>query len=213
MDEWLDKPRDECDAKGDNCRLSRKNRIQLALSLALCIIQLYETAWIGQTWTWRNFSVAKENREENPQLFVRTRFYSAQVPNPEQPAATVKSWLVLGEPVLIRLGFALIELALEKRLVDLGGSAARAGIQPLNNEMRDYEIAMDLLEENKIRDAEGEVYQNIVRACLTCCVIGEDGAIALTSKAPTFHEDLEQYVATPLKDYCEMIWPGSATVY
>ena len=64
-------------------------------------------------------------KDDNKQVFVTGRFYSTQralsptANKSAHSAATSLFWSCFGEPILTRLGFALIELALGKRLSQL----------------------------------------------------------------------------------------------
>lgn len=115
LDDYLSPP-------ADKAKVSRRERMNLALSLSLAILQFYKTPWIDMWWTWKNFCVLKGDKS---QIFVTKRFYSShsslslKTKTVAHSPSTSAFWELVGEPVLTRLGFALVELALEKRLSEL----------------------------------------------------------------------------------------------
>ena len=107
--------------------LTKQKRTDLALSLSTTILVFYSTPWIDEWWTWKDFCMLKD---DNKQVFVTGKFYSTQKPSSPtakkltHPAAASPFWSCYGEPMLTRLGFALIELALGKRLSQLKAADA-----------------------------------------------------------------------------------------
>lgn len=197
----------------DGGGISRRTRIDLALSLAVAIERFHPTPWIDVAWTWRNFSLNKE--DDVYRLCIARQFWSRE--NSQQQVATrpaaSKFWRsIRKDPMLVRLGFAMIELALGKRLSDIkltaaGGEAAgkkpqEAWIEDLNN----WNTANELIERDHLRDETSETYQQIVATCLRCEVIEDGGIRRLSTGEIDFEEYLDQYVVEPLRQYYEGSW-------
>lgn len=192
--------------QSDEWLLSLQKRVDIAQKLALAIVQFWSTAWIGRLWTWRDFSL-KDDNPRDLQLFV-TRTIFPRIPETKQTVAQAKLWRFLREPLLVRLGFALIELALGKRLSRLreDGKFDRNYDYEFGQDARDYDTAMDILERNIIEEEVGVAYQSVVAACLSCQVIQETGAISLTTAASSFQDDVERFIVQPLYEYFETTW-------
>lgn len=193
----------------DDWSLSKQKRIDIAQKLALAIVQFWSTAWIGKWWTWRDFSL-KDDEQREMQLFV-TRTIFSRPSDAKQAGAPAKFWRLLREPLLIRLGFALIELGLGKRLSRLraegnGGDMAPEVFGGSCQDVVDYDTAMTILERNILREEIGVAYQGVVAACLRCEIIQETGAISLTTAASSFQSDVESFVVQPLYEYFENTW-------
>ncbi|KAL9598500.1 MAG: hypothetical protein Q9219_004473 [cf. Caloplaca sp. 3 TL-2023] len=140
---------------------SRKERIHLALSLSHAILSFYSTPWIDAYWTWRDFCIDRDNEG---QLFATRRFYSNHkdmLTPGTSPASSL--WAIHGEPSLTRLGFALIELALGKRLVDLRQYYQHPSTDP---DTLDFLTAKNLIDSGRVMRAESQAYEDVVRVCL-----------------------------------------------
>ncbi|CAK7237886.1 hypothetical protein SBRCBS47491_010192 [Sporothrix bragantina] len=215
MEEWLT----TCGTESKR----RRVRAELAMNLASTILQFYPTAWIEKTWTWQNFSVARDASSHN--LMITQRFWSLDLPrrqslksSPSQPS---KFWSTFQDldPMLVRLGFALIELALGKRLADIrmdkdtkDEDSTACGNTSGDADLVDYYTAVDILNSNEIEDEIGVAYQRVVEACLRCRVISDVGMKLLTSSSSKFGADLEQFVVEPLRRHHSSIWGTAAQV-
>lgn len=208
MEEWLT----TCGTESKR----RKVRAELAKNLASTILQFYPTAWIEKTWTWQNFSVARDESSHN--LVITKRFWSLDLPRhslKSSPPAPSKFWSTFQDldPMLVRLGFALIELALGKRLSDIrfdkdtgDDSEGIAGGGLRDADLVDYYTAMDILNKNEIEDEIGVAYQGAVEACLRCRVVSDVGMKMLQSSSNRFQEDLERFVVEPLRRHHSSTW-------
>ncbi|KAK1713703.1 hypothetical protein BDP67DRAFT_515516 [Colletotrichum lupini] len=191
--------------------LSRQSRHDIAQRLALAIVQFWSTSWIERWWTWKNFSI-KEHGPRDLEIFV-TRTILA--PNcrgkaTEKPAVI---WKSLREPLLIRLGFALIELAMGMRLSrlrtkEMYSSVVVEDIGEISEDAKDYDTAMTILEQKVLQDEVSLAYQTVVEACLRCEVVRETGAISLTTTASSFQEDVEREILQPLAKHYHTTWGG-----
>lgn len=179
--------------------LSRKERIGLALRLSHAVLQFYSTPWIDGCWTWRDFCVMKDDeKRDDLQLFVTQRFYSTLNPSAnsqDRDRMISDFWKCIGEPILTRLGFALIELALGKRLADLRDPTTSCSEDP---DILDMYTAKRLLQSGQIELQEGQPYEDVVRACLKHQFVSKSGVRYLDSEKPNFQDDVKRCILAPL---------------
>ena len=186
-----------------NFLLSRKERIRLALSLSHAILSCYSTPWIDAFWTWRDFCIDRENEG---QLFATRRFYSRQeeaLSSDSCRSPTSSLWAIHGEPILTRLGFALIELALGKRLADLRPNNQYHSSDP---DTLDFLTAKDLIDSGRIMRAESQAYEDVVRVCVRHQFIRSSELVGLDSSRPSFQENAEQSIIAPLHTIVTGSW-------
>lgn len=201
---------DDCLLPTETWDLSRKMRMDLALSLSHVILQFYSTPWIDMWWTWKDFSMLKDQKS---QVFVNRKFYSTQNPlnamarQSSHAAATSTFWAIYGEPVLTRLGFALVELALGKRLSKFRSPNED---QSQDEDMLDLQTAKHVVESGLVLEEAGQIYHDAVQACLTHQVITPSEVKGLNSKHPNFQQDLEQFVVGPIRNLYATSWPEVA---
>jgi len=158
-------------------------------------------------WTWKDLYTSKDDIS---QIFLTRNFYgthNASLKPPLQKSSHSKSksafWDVVGEPVLTRLGFALIELALGKRLSELRPS----DIDPnADEDMCDMITAKNILAEGSVLQQVGQVYHDAVQVCLTHQVAVASGMKSLDSSHPSFQQDLERFVVVPIRQFRASIW-------
>ncbi|MCJ1381136.1 hypothetical protein MMC17_004245 [Xylographa soralifera] len=175
--------------------LSRQERINLALRLSYAILEFYSTPWIETCWTWKDFSIDKHN---NAQLFVTQKFYSSRsrtLSSCGQGSISSAVWAIHGEPILTRLGFALIELAMGRRLSEL---RQKDQYSNYDTDTRDFLTAQYLIDSGRIRQEESRDYEDVVKTCLNHEYLRMSDLIRLDSKSPTFQDNVEQYVIAPL---------------
>jgi hypothetical protein len=185
-------------------QLTRQKRMDLALSLCLAILQFHSTPWIDTWWTWKDFCML---RDDNKQVFVTGKFYSTQRPltptAKKHPALASLFWDLFGEPRLTRLGFALIELALGKRLSQLRSP----NVDPNGDQdMLDTKTAQQVLKDGTVLEEAGQPYHDAVKACLDHYVIMPSGSKKLNSEDPNFQQDLERFVVGPIRDFHMATW-------
>jgi hypothetical protein len=184
--------------------------MDLALSLSLAILQFYTTPWIDMWWTWKDFCVLKGDKS---QIFVTKKFYSVHreqninKTHVNHSESTSTFWKLYGEPVLTRLGFALVELALGQRLSELRD---KDQLSDGNKDMVDLMTAQRLVEENKVFQEAGHCYNEAVKACLTHQVFSGTGMTSLNSSDPRnrahFQVDVERFVVAPIRDHFKRTW-------
>jgi hypothetical protein len=183
--------------------ISLQKRMDVAVNLSLAILQLYSTRWINVWWTWKDFSMLKNDRNEKSQIFVTKHFYSTQsqlsIPTQEDiPSSTLMFWQIIGEQILTRLGFALVELAMGRRLSEMRD----AGTDPNgDHDMLDMATAKRLLESGAVREAAGIHFEKSVEACLLHEIVSSEGIKKLDSKKAEFQSQLEESVVIPIRDW------------
>lgn len=197
---------------------SKKKRDEIAQNLAFAVIQFASTHWIDSSWTWRSFSVREDEVTGLQQLFVTRRIVpDREARNPALIARQSRFWrLLTREPVLVRLGFALIELALARRLPELRaegfGSEALAELAEgeASEDEKDYLTALAVMESRELKENCSLEYQGVVDACLTCQVAMESSYLSLTSRASSFQDDVDMHIVQPLRHSFEKIWGTSS---
>lgn len=149
------------------------------------------------------------------QLCITRRFYSHESLKSSNPGSSPPSkfWRIIRDkdPLLVRLGFALIELAFGRRLADLvcllkTGADVEEPTEEWRRDLQDWETANDLVEQNLVRDEVSHAYQSIVAACLEGKVLDDTGMKPLRSGTPSFEDDAEKYVVGPLREYNSSNW-------
>ncbi len=183
--------------------VSRKERICLALSLSHAVLSFYATPWIESCWTWNDFCI---DRKDEGQLFAGRKFYSSQnkslIPASQRPL-TSDFWAIRGEPTLTRLGFALIELALGRRLVELRSQYHSQNADP---DALDFLTAKSLVDSGWIMRAESQAYEDVVMACLKHQFISNSEVIGLDSSRSNFQENAERSIISPLHTIVMASW-------
>jgi hypothetical protein len=188
---------------GQCFRLSRKERMDLALRLSYAVLQFYSTPWIEASWTWGDFCIDKR---DDPQLFVTRKFYSSHSRN-STPTACKSSDLKLSditeEPILIKLGCALIELALGSRLAEM---RLEAESQKLDSDILDFATAKKLVSDGRISREESCRYEEVVKACLSGQFSCNSQLNSIDSRQATFHRNVEQSIMEPLHQIWSTSW-------
>lgn len=183
--------------------LSRKERMDLALRLSYAVLQFYATPWIEASWTWRDFYIDKQN---DSQLFVTRKFYSClgREPTPKDCKSSSLTLLdIAEEPILIKLGIALIELAIGKRLAELRQEDQLRNLDP---EILDFSTAKKVVASGQIMREEGRGYEEVVKACLSCQFSSNSQLISINSSQPTFYNAVEQSIIEPLHKIYSIAW-------
>lgn len=190
-------------------KLARRLRVALAMRLSYAVLQFHSTPWITGKWSWNDFSITKteDQRQDEGNLFVTHQFYSSLNRPPTStskanPMAGILS-TVIGEPVLTRLGFALIEIALGKRLSELRIEQDNELGDP---DMRDFATACRILDSGQIQEEESCLYEDVVEVCLRHRFRSAFGVRCLDSSEPSFRKDAEQVIIEPLHSLWAQTW-------
>lgn len=148
---------------------------------------------------------------DKSQVFVTKRFYSTNTlalkPQDQiHSASSSHFWDCVGEPVLTRLGFALVELALGQRLSELREDASAAIDDEDKLDMMDLCTAKELVNEGRIEGEAGNTYNLAVSACLNHQILSDSGMRALNSEHPDFKHDMAQFVVAPIMGLWDSSW-------
>jgi len=209
-----------CDAT-----LSTKYKLELAIRLSLAILQLSNTPWVSESWTWNDVCVTKmevsspssnskaskidaqdtalETAESSVLFILHKRIYSA-TRNSERVslAPTIVAVpravsIIDEEPAMTKLGLALIELALGKSIQEM---KEEYGLHEIpENEIGNICTATKLLEDKKIRAMVGGDYERVVDVCLKRRVVDSRGVpMNIWSKHESFLSMFRDNIVRPL---------------
>ncbi|KAE9378877.1 hypothetical protein N431DRAFT_478013 [Stipitochalara longipes BDJ] len=193
----------------------RKDRMQLALWLSCSILQFYHTGWIDNAWTSKDvgiLSAKEEQQDENSQLiqlFVTRRFYSARISTSEPTRQTLdnlESWY--DEPILTKLGFALIELAFCRQLSEIRNDTLHKDVKDDSSDFTKMQTAIAVLDSGLLAREESPVYEAVVRACIKHQYPGDSssGPKGLDSKDASFFDRAEESIIGPLSVEFAKTW-------
>lgn len=189
--------------------LLARDRMELAYRLSSAILQLCKTPWVSDSWAWNDVCVSQVEEIEGlikfSIIFIPQEFYSvhhsddkASVSNNNNPV-----WLILqDQPVLTKLGFALIELALGKTLEEMKEetrSYLELGDRDYDDDTMNYFTAKRLLKSGKIRQQAMKDYEHVVKACIEHQYRDQDGVYKkLMLEDDDFLHNVSEAIISPL---------------
>lgn len=207
----------------DNQGLTRRQRMQIAFQLCLSVLQLYTTPWVDEGWSWEESCALRlieeqpgndsddpdeEEKREFPHLFIRQKFYSQGQVTPSPKEANSVFGIVVGDPVLAKLGFALIVLAVNKTLAEVRRERVFCDIIHDDADLMDLATAKKLLETSRIRNEAGVGYEDVVRACIEGQYVDLQDATTRRFRKKRdvegFYDDAEEAIMNPLFTYCQI---------
>ncbi|OBT70027.1 hypothetical protein VE03_00654 [Pseudogymnoascus sp. 23342-1-I1] len=156
-------------------KLSDKDRLKIALTLASTVLQLYDSPWIDSMWSGQDIqflSSQSTDSNEAPFIgpFVSTSFHGPTSPSKlRQPASTGSSLAddLMPSKVLFALAVMLVELCLDKTLIEMRQlSPGEENGSQKSTVLDDYKTAHDQL--NAVFQKSGSNYGNVVQRCLKC---------------------------------------------
>jgi len=189
-------------------RMSTRDRMELAFRLSSAILQLCKTPWIDDSWAWNDVCVSQVEENEGlikfSIIFIPQEFYSVHHSADNASAVNDNNnmWSILQEePVLTKLGFALIELALCQTLEEMKEETiSYLGLgDHCDNDTVNLLTARRLLKSGKIRHEAMKAYEDAVRACITQQYLHQDGthkALLLTDDS--FLDNVREAIISPL---------------
>jgi hypothetical protein len=198
----------------------RRYRFCLALRLSYAVLQFYLTPWINPKWGWKDFTtVINGNRPRNDDpLFITQNFYSKwrQGSKSEtQAAMSFGFWAGIGEETLTRLGFALIELGVGRRLSELRQDGS---IQPdprmdmtSDPDILDFWTAEGVLDCGLLYEEQCKDYEEVVRVLIKHEFMENCKPKRLNSRETSFYRDVEQLVIVPLYSVWTDSWGNGAS--
>jgi hypothetical protein len=143
-----------------NTKLTRKERLQLALTLASSVLQLHKTQWLGERWGKNDILFLGGNVP-----YVSRTFLASSHPPPQDLATPVKSLPIVRNETIFALGVILIELCLGSALENMR-SPEDLSDDGTSNSLTNYLTARRLV--NEVYDEGGGRYGDAVRRCIHC---------------------------------------------
>jgi hypothetical protein len=146
-------------------RLSRKNRVQLALTLAWSVLQISSTSWLRGKWTKDNIVLVTDTTAK-PLPYLCHRFESSRRDSKLStlsPATRdqVSDWV--NNTSLFALGVFLLEMCYDCPIEDLATSQEKNE----NGEASDYTPILTAMRLSKLaQDELGVCYAQAIKACL-----------------------------------------------
>lgn len=137
-------------------KLSRKDRKELSVQVAISLLQLYSTPWISEDWSKADIvfeSLEETTRSSVLQPYLRRRFSTVtEIPS----TSTAKN----SQAIVFRLGVLLLELCIGEALEDhyLGSGGHRSSDT-------EFQTVYDWWAQ-EARDEEGEEVAEVIRKCL-----------------------------------------------
>jgi hypothetical protein len=158
--------------------LLRKQRLEIAVTMASSVLQLYDSPWLGEMWSRTDIhfffkapATSFDNRSPITKPYVSKSFPDSPMESSSQVAQLdpIDSFLMkqIVNKTLFALGILLIELCLNKTLAELRHDQ---GVDQ-NTESRptladDYQTAVDHID--AVFDEGGLTYGQVVQRCLRC---------------------------------------------
>lgn len=167
--------------------------IGFVLNLSYSILSLFSTPWVEADWTWENILVTRDlgDLDEEPEVFIVHKLHSADGIFEQARFWAGSEPQILKEP-LTRLGVALTELAFRKRL-------------EASDDEFIYKTAMQLSDSGQIAVREGQIYGDVVKACLTRSYPSGSEIKIISSERPDFQDAVMEAILSPL----HALWSSS----
>ncbi|RDW61683.1 hypothetical protein BP5796_11575 [Coleophoma crateriformis] len=104
------------------------------------------------------------------------------------------------EPILTKLGFALIELAFCRTLPEIRKDQLHDTIEEKDSDFANLQTATAMLESGRLAREASQVYEDVVRVCIKHHYLGRSssGPKGLGSKDPSFFDRAEESIIGPL---------------
>ncbi len=190
-------------------RLSTRDRMELAFRLSFAILELCKTPWIDDSWAWNDVCVSQVDENEGlikfSIIFIPQEFYSVHhSPDDASTANDADPWwpMLAEQPVLTKLGFALIELALGQTLEDMKEDTRSYLGMPdgcIDGDSMNFFTAKRLLKSGKIREEATRDYEDVVRACISYQYPDKEGNNrSLLLKDDSFSDNARDAILSPL---------------
>ncbi|KAE9372484.1 hypothetical protein N431DRAFT_483268 [Stipitochalara longipes BDJ] len=156
-------------------KLSDKDRLKIALTLASTVLQLYDSPWMDNVWSAQDIQFLSSKSADSFDApingpFVSTSFRKpTSLAKPQQLASSGSSLAdsLIPSKILFALAVMLVELCLDKTLVEMRQpSSGEETVAKKATLLDDYETAHDQL--NAVYQKSGSNYGDVVQRCLKC---------------------------------------------
>ncbi|MCJ1424533.1 hypothetical protein MMC29_002421 [Sticta canariensis] len=167
-------------------QVSSSRFIGFAFKLSYSILKLSSTPWVDADWMWENILVTTESDPHvEPEVFIVHELESADDNLTRLLNRAHANSQVLKEPILTRLGFALTELAFRKRF-------------DVSDDVLMHQLAIELSDSGQIAIKEGQIYGDVVKACLTHSYSSGSEIKTINSSLPNFQDAVQEAILGPL---------------
>lgn len=186
----LDHPSVARSVAGPGVRLTRKARLQLAVTLASSALQLYTTPWLNTRLRCQDIRF-RQGSIDRP--YISYAFARPEAP-PDHP--TKLDWSPIRNHSIFALGVLLLELAICQPL-----DTIRSPDKSVDTE--DFLNAIRLCE--TLQEEEGQGYLRATQACLRCEFGSKVKVLDLENAAfrQAIYEDVVQPLEQELKCFCQ----------
>jgi hypothetical protein len=175
---------------------TRKERMRIAMDLVRLVLWLHSTPWVDPFWTWQDLEI------ENGRIFVKRNMDHFRKAHQRASTPPTAFWELVGEPLVTRLGFALVELALGRRLSQMREPISGVG----DEDVVDLMTAKRLVESGMIYQEAGYRYHEAVKVCLTHQVFAGNAILRLNSTRSDFLSVAERFILCPILDDYQATW-------
>lgn len=208
------------------CKLSRQQRLSIAVTLAHTVLQLHQSPWLSETWSKSDiffyFQGADAFKRPIADLPYVSRSFASDRDEPQEIVKGAKTDDFVSRQIvnksLFALGIVLIELCFNKPLEDKYAEAKDPELtssEALPDTADIYGMATSLIDE--VYSEQGTQYGYVVQRCLKCEFgIQSSGkqldsdtfrALVYEGVLAPLEEDLRRYSILPGTGLC--IWQAS----
>lgn len=187
-------------------RLTRTQRLGIAVILASSVLQLYQSPWLREIWGKEDIYLSIPELSDDvylssiEKISVQRSFFSpAAKAAPSQPACPPTNDFFTSQVInktLFSLGIILIELCLNRRFEELHPPSDPQSVDTQHSLLYDYKLANCLIED--VYAEGGTEYGYVVQRCLRCEFAGPDSQKRMDIFA--FRRMVYQSVLLPLQD-------------
>lgn len=170
---------------------------EFALKLSYSILLSSSTPWVQLDWSWDNILAMREG-ENSPTPGEIHVVIVQKLHTPDEGIQQAFLWaeaksdkLILGA-FIERLGFALIDLAFGKKLCSSGNDG--------KDDDTMYKMAMRLCDTGQIAMRAGQIYEKVVKACLTQLYRSGSEIKTINPSRPDFQIAAYEAILSPLHD-------------
>ncbi|KAK4167893.1 hypothetical protein QBC43DRAFT_310437 [Cladorrhinum sp. PSN259] len=200
--------------------ISPKDRFELALRLSLALVQLCQTPWVTKSWSSADVCILSYNKNLLEERLIPYKFPTVYILHEISSRNTTSSSIIKSplsqqiqrpidlfddEPILTKLGIALIELAFGRSLKDIQLDCFPPGIPAIHDEdLANMCIARTLLDRGLVRNYATAAYEQAVSVCIKRQYIDWEGVPrSLLSGHESFVSGFYDAVLGPLAEVCK----------
>jgi len=180
-----------------NLKLTRKERLRLAMVLASSVLQFWNTPWMDEKWD-KNDIVFLEGAT-GP--FVSRSFIPPGIIPAQSIDSPANKIPIIRNETIFALGVILIELCLGQALEDMR-NVEDLGDDGAPNSLTDYMTARRLVDE--VYDEGGGRYGDAVRRCIHCEFDQRNVSLEVEAFRRSFFQGVIQPLEDDWIDFCSM---------